>query len=303
MKNKKIVFMGTPDFAIPSLEKLIDECSVVGVITQPDRPAGRGKGLQSPPVKEISIIHGLELIQPTKLSDSGVYEKIQSWEPDAIVVVAFGQILKENILNLPKFGCINLHGSLLPRWRGAAPIQNAILNGDLKTGITIMKMDLGIDTGPILQQRSIPIEKDDTSASLSKKLAVLGADLLTDVLAGYFNGKILPVHQPEDGVTYAPVINKQNGFLDFSKSSVALERQIRAFTPWPGSFMVVGSDRIKIVSVKCLPEKNLPPGDRSVINGYPVVGTKDGILVLEQLQPAGKKIIQGKEFLNGFRGW
>ena len=303
MINKRIVFMGTPDFAKPTLELLIPNFSVVGVVTQPDKPAGRGKNLKAPPVKEVAIKHEIETIQPNKLSDPGVFAKLSSWEPDAIVVVAFGQILRKNILDLPEFGCINVHGSMLPRWRGAAPIQTSILKGDQETGITIMKMDAGVDTGPILKQESVEILNTDTSESLSEKLSIFGAELLGEVLTDYFTGKVTPIPQPEMGATYAPRIQKEDGYLDFSKTAVELDCQVRAFFPWPGCYTVVNNDRIKVISVSILEDLGLNYGQRRIINGYPVVGTKDGSLQLNHVQPAGKKVMDGRVFINGYRGW
>jgi methionyl-tRNA formyltransferase len=303
MKDKKIVFMGSPEFAIPSLIGLIERFNVVGVVTQPDKPAGRGKVLKAPPIKEIALNHEIECIQPKKLTEPGVFGKLQSWAPDAIVVVAFGQILRQEVLDLPGFGCINVHGSLLPRWRGAAPIQAAILHGDEETGITIMKMDAGVDTGPILKQKSIRIGNDDTSESLGKSLSQLGADLLIETLGDYLTGNLVPISQPEEGATYAPRLEKENGLLDFSKSALELDRQVRAFFPWPGTFIEIGNERIKVISTKVVENVNLKPGERGQISEFPIVGTSVGGLMLELVQPAGKKVMSGKTFLNGFRNW
>lgn len=303
MENIRIVFMGSPEFAIPSLISLIDNFKVVGVVTQPDKPAGRGKALKAPPVKEIALKHEIEFIQPNKLREAGVFEKLQSWAPDVIVVVAFGQILRQEVLDLPKFGCINVHGSILPRWRGAAPIQAAILHGDEETGITIMKMDSGVDTGPILKQKSIKIRDDSTSESLGKSLSLLGADLLIETLDDYLRGNLKPIPQSEDGATYAPRLEKENGFLDFSKSAMELDCQVRAYFPWPGTFMEIGDERIKVMATHVVDEVNLEPGERGLISGYPIVGTSQGGLTLKQVQPAGKKVMLGKTFLNGFRNW
>ena len=238
--------MGSPDFSIPTLSGLIKNCDVVGVVTQPDRPAGRGKKLKSPPVKELTLEESIPVIQPKHLKDEGVFEKIKHWAPDIIVVVAFGQILRTNILELPTYGCINVHASLLPRWRGAAPIQAAIYNGDSETGVTIMKMDSGIDTGPILSQRSIEIYPGESAESLSERLSILGSGLLIETLKGYFDGAIIPHKQESGNATYAPMIKKEDGKLDFHKSAVELERQIRAYYPWPGSFIILDVDRIKM---------------------------------------------------------
>lgn len=303
MKNKKIVFMGSPDFAIPSLTKLIENFSVVGVITQPDKPAGRGKEKKSPPIKKIAEINGIDTIQPNKMRDEGVFDKLVEWNPDIIVVVAFGQILRQEVLDLPNYGCINVHGSLLPRWRGAAPIQASILNGDIETGITIMKMDAGIDTGPILKQSPMRILENDTSASLSERLASLGADLLISTLIEYLDGKLTPRPQPEIGVTYARTLRKEDGLLDFSKSAVELERQVRAFYPWPGSYLMVGTDRINVIKASVEGNIKLQPGERGKLLGFPVIGTSQGGLILGEVQPAGKKTMSGKVFLNGYRNW
>ncbi|MDO9085984.1 MAG: methionyl-tRNA formyltransferase [Anaerolineaceae bacterium] len=303
MIDKKIVFMGSPEFAIPSFERLVETFNVVGVVTQPDRPAGRGKEIKPPPVKQIAEKHKIECIQPVKLREPGVFEKLVRWNPDVIIVVAFGQILRQDVLELPNFGCVNVHGSLLPRWRGAAPIQAAILNGDIETGITIMKMDAGIDTGPILQQQSIKIYDSDTTESLGKELSELGAQVLIETLYSYFSGKIHPVPQSEIGLTYAPMLKKEDGLLGFSKSAVELDRQVRAFYPWPGTYMMVGDERIKIISTRVINNPDYQPGERAIIDGFPVIGTLDGVLKLESVQPSGKKNMSGKIFINGFRDW
>lgn len=295
--------MGSPAFSIPSLEALIQNFSVVGVVTQPDKPAGRGKELKSPPIKEIAQQHDLNLIQPRKLGDEGVYDVLQGWNPDVIIVVAFGQILRKNVLELPKFGCVNIHGSLLPRWRGAAPIQTAILHGDEITGITIMKMDEGVDTGPILQQVRVPINDKDTSESLGNKLSIVGAELLVRVLPDYLSGKIQPQTQPENGVTYAPTLNKEDGLLEFTQSAKKLDQKIRAFYPWPGTYMTINDERIKVISASVQVGCDLEIGQRGVFDGYPVVGTSEESLRLEVVQPAGKKQMSGNVFLNGFRNW
>lgn len=295
--------MGSPEFSIPSLIKLAENFSVVGVVTQPDRPAGRGKVLTSPPVKQVAGEFGLELIQPNRLSDPGVFEQLVKWNPDVIVVVAFGQILKRNVLDLPKYGCVNIHGSLLPRWRGAAPIQRAILNGDDHTGITIMKMDEGVDTGPIITQERINISLADTSESLGKKLSEIGSNLLVSVLPDYVQGIIEPVSQPNEGITYAPIIKKEEGLLDFTKSANELIRQIRAFFPWPGSFVEIEKERIKVLEASPIECKELKVAERSILNAYPIIGTQNGCLRLDVVQPSGKKPMQGNVFLNGYRNW
>jgi len=210
MANKeKIVFMGSPDFSLSALGALHENYSVVGVVTQPDRAGGRGRELKPPPVKELALELGIALIQPEKLNEPEAMEKLRAWAPDAIVVAAFGQILRQDVLDLPKFGCINVHASLLPRWRGAAPINAAILHGDEETGITIMKMDAGLDTGPILSQRSVRIKTEETAGSLFDKLSTLGAELLLDTLPKYFAGEIEPRPQPRRVPLMPPCLKRK----------------------------------------------------------------------------------------------
>lgn len=295
--------MGSPEFSIPSLQKMIDQQNVVGVVTQPDRPSGRGKIMTSPPVKRLALSYGIPVIQPEKLKDPGVFETLISWDPDFVVVVAFGQILRQNVLDLPKLGCINVHGSILPRWRGAAPIQASILYGDRETGITIMKMDKGIDTGEILTTKSIPIESNDNTLSLSKKLSDLGADLLDESIKKVLLGEIELQKQDDSLATYAPMIKKEDGFLDSGKSAIDLERQIRAFFPWPGAFIDIGGEKMKILEATVLNQLDINKGERVIVDGFPVMGTRVGCLKILKIQPAGRKAISGKDFLLGYKNW
>src|SRR5215211_7077253 len=223
-----LVFMGSPDFALPTLQALAEHYEVVGVVTQPDRAAGRGRERKAPPVKTLALELGIPVMQPEKLRLPEAMEQLRAWAPDLIVVAAFGQILKQDVLELPRFGCINVHASLLPRWRGAAPINAAILHGDEETGVTIMQMDVGLDTGPMLSQRSIPLMPEDTAGSVFEKLSTLGADLLLETLPDYLSGKLTPTPQPEEGVTYAPMLKKEEGQLDFTHEVNELERRVRA---------------------------------------------------------------------------
>src|SRR6185503_12625007 len=205
----RVVFMGSPDFSLPTLRTLADAYDVVGVVTQPDRASGRGRELKPPPVKLLAQELDIPSIQPEKLRQADAMEQIRVWNPDLIVVAAFGQILRKDVLDLPRYGCINVHASLLPRWRGAAPINAAILHGDAETGVTIMKMDAGLDTGPMLAQRSIRLTREDTASSVTETLSHLGADLLIETLPDYLSGKIQPRPQPEEGVTYASMLKKE----------------------------------------------------------------------------------------------
>ncbi len=285
-----------------TLRALHEYYPVVGVVTQPDRAAGRGRELKPPPVKMLALELGIPVIQPEKLREPEAIEQLRAWAPDVIVVAAFGQILKQDVLDLPKFGCINVHASLLPRWRGAAPINAAILHGDEETGITIMKMDAGLDTGPILSQRSVRIQPDETAGSLFEKLSELGQILLLETLPGYISGEIKPRPQPEAGATYAGMLKKQEGELDFSLSAAELERKVRAFNPWPGTYFDWDGGRLKVHRASIGSGKKRE-GERDIYNGLPAVGTSDGLLVLDEVQPPGKKRMSGKAFLAGARNW
>ncbi len=303
--------MGSPEFALPSLRALSENYEVVGVVTQPDRASGRGREIKMPPVKSLALELGIPVIQPERLKQPEAMEQLRKWNPDLIIIAAFGQILKRDVLDLPSFGCVNVHASLLPRWRGAAPINAAILHGDEETGATIMQMDAGLDTGPMLAQRSIRLTRDDTAGSVTETLSHLGADLLLETLPDYLSGKIVPQPQPEDGVTYAPMLKKEVGRLDFTRDVNELERQIRAFNPWPGAFMDFDGMILKIHRAHVTP---LPAGEgsgvrvveagkRLIVQNQPAVGARGGFLVLSEVQPAGKKSMSGKAFLAGARNW
>lgn len=299
----KIVFMGSPEFALPALMGLAENYRVEGVVTQPDRPAGRGRELTPPPVKILAEELDLPVIQPAKLREAGAMEQLKEWDPDVIVVAAFGQILRAEVLDLPSHGCVNVHASLLPRWRGAAPIQAAILHGDEETGVTIMKMDLGVDTGPILSQWAIPITADDTAGSLSPRLADVGARLLLEILPGYLSGEIQPRPQGDRQATYAPMLKKSDGELDFSQPAEDLARRVRAFNPWPGTFFLWQGERLKVHQAHAEQAPGPPHGETTVAGGLPAVGTGSGLLVLDEVQPAGKRAMAGEVFLHGARGW
>lgn len=299
----RVVFMGSPEFSLPSLKALPGKFSVVGVVTQPDREAGRGRSLTPPPVKVLAEELGIPVIQPNRLKEPEAMAKLQEWAPDLIVVAAFGQILRQSVLDLPPFGCINVHGSLLPRWRGAAPIQAAILHGDEQTGITIIKMDAGVDTGDMLSQRSTPILPEDTAATLSTRLAALGADLLMETLPQYLSGKLKPQPQNHELATYASMLKKEDGLLDLSQAAEDLSRKVRAMNPWPGAYILWQGQPLKIHQAHAVPEAGRTPGNTTVYKGNPALVTSAGLLVLDEVQPAGKKPMPGKMFLNGARSW
>lgn len=305
--SHRVVFMGSPEFALPSLRALSKSqtCSynVVGVVTQPDRASGRGRGIKMPPVKTLALELGIPVIQPEKLRAPEAMDQLRAWDPDLIVVAAFGQLLKPDVLELPRFGCINVHASLLPRWRGAAPINAAILAGDEETGVTIMKMDAGLDTGAILTQRAIRLTRDDTAGSVTAALSTLGADLLLATLPDFLAGKLTPIPQPAEGVTYAPMLKKEDGRLDFTRPAEELERRVRAMSPWPGAWFEWDGNLLKVARASVREGKGLKNGDRFIVEGRPAVMCADGALVLEDVQPAGKKSMDGKSFLAGGRRW
>jgi methionyl-tRNA formyltransferase len=303
MTYPRIVYMGSPEFALPALERLAASYEISGVVTQPDRPAGRGRESKAPPVKLLAQRLGLPVIQPERLKSPEVMTQLQAWKPDLIVVAAFGQILRPAVLEVPPLGCINIHGSLLPRWRGAAPVQAALLNGDSETGVTIMLMDPGVDTGPMLSQVKLAILPDDTSGSLGKRMAELGASLLLETLPAYLEGKCIPQAQDDSQATYAPLIKKEDGALDFNQPAQALERRVRAFNPWPGAYLPWQGQPLKVHTARAMPTATRQPGLRLIHEDLPAISTAEGLLALLSVQPAGKKPMSGQDFLRGARQW
>lgn len=294
--------MGSSDFSVAILEELVKHFHVNGVITQPDKPAGRGKQLTPPPVKLAAQRLGLPIIQPEKMKAPEVFDQLTNWAPDFIVVAAYGKILRQNVLDLPQYGCINVHASYLPRWRGASPIQTAILHGDETTGVTIMVMDAGIDTGAILSQQVVAIEPEDDAITLSAKLAEAGGPLLVHTLDLYLTGAIQPLPQPEEGATYATMIRKEDGVLDFTQPAAALERKVRAFIEWPGASMLVDGEMLKVRKARVIPGAG-EPGTRTAVDRFPCVDTPDGKLILLEVKPAGKNWMSGADYLRGVRNW
>jgi methionyl-tRNA formyltransferase len=297
-----VVFMASPEFALPSLRALSEEHNIVGIFTQPDRPAGRGRKLRASPVKRRSDELGLKIYQPPSLQSPDIISTLRNLNPDLIVVTAYGKILPPNVLGLPEFGAINVHASLLPRWRGAAPIQASIHAGDSETGVTIMKMDPGLDTGPILSQRRIPIHSSDTGGDLSERLAGLGAELLLETIPKYISGELHPSEQDEEKATYAPLLKKSDGRLDFMRSAIELERQIRAYEPWPTSYFNWGNRRICVHKAAVIADVTLPPGIVGKFDNHPAIGANPGTLLLKIVQPAGKTEMLGEDFLRGAEG-
>ncbi len=295
--------MGSPGFAVPILASLAKVYQIVGVVTQPDRPTGRGRQINPPPVKVEAARLGLPVIQPEKIRQPDAVEGIAAWSPDLIVVTAYGQIIRQNILDLPRLGCINVHASLLPRWRGASPIQAAILNGDKTTGITIMKIDAGLDTGNIITQEPLAIAENETADSLEEKLAELGAQVLIQTIPGYASGEIQIHNQDDSKATYAPLIKKEDGLLDFNQNVEVLERKVRAYNPWPGAYFILKDFPVKIKTAKAIKMESRTIGSHTIIEGQPAINAQGGCLVINELQPANKRAMTGKEFLQGARNW
>jgi len=303
----RIVFMGTPEFSVPPLEYLIrSEYQIVGVYTQPDRPTGRGQTLEQSPVKKVALGHSLEVFQPARLRNPDEVQHLAALRPDLILVAAFGQILPQSVLDIPPFGCLNIHPSLLPKYRGATPIPSALLAGENETGVTIMLMEAGMDTGPIISQIIVGIEPQDTTESLTKRLAQAGVRLLGEVLPLWFDRSLKP--QPQDGskATYTSPISKDAGIINWQMSAQEISRRVRAFHPWPGCYTWWQGKRLKIIETMPLPGVfDVPPGTVvSLGPGQPAavgVQTRDGVLVLKRMQLEGKRALTAEEFLSGQR--
>ncbi|CZY92891.1 TPA: methionyl-tRNA formyltransferase [Enterobacter hormaechei subsp. hoffmannii] len=302
----RIIFAGTPDFAARHLDALLTSGhQIVGVFTQPDRPAGRGKKLMPGPVKVLAETHGLPVFQPASLRPEENQKLVADLNADVMVVVAYGLILPKAVLDMPRLGCVNVHGSLLPRWRGAAPIQRALWAGDAEIGVTIMKMDVGLDTGDMLYKLACPITAEDTSATLYDKLADLGPQGLIETLQQLADNTATPEVQDEAQVTYAEKLSKEEARIDWSLSAAQLERCIRAFNPWPMSWLMIDEQPVKVWKASVINgNASAEPGtiiDASK-NGIQVA-TGEGILNLESLQPAGKKAMSAQDLLNSRREW
>ncbi|MDP8249078.1 MAG: methionyl-tRNA formyltransferase [Candidatus Tritonobacter lacicola] len=303
----RIVFMGTPDFAVPSLKALVASGhEVAGVVTQPDRPRGRKLVLTPPPVKKIALDHGIKVLQPKRAAAPEFVEEIESLMPDLVAVVAYGKILKKNLLDIPKYGCVNVHASLLPKYRGASPIQHAIMAGERTTGVTTMFIDEGMDTGDIILQHEVPIADEDTSLTMWKKLSDIGAELLMETVELIAAGRAGRNKQADSLATYAPMLKKEEGEIDWSLPAEVIRNRIRGMPPWPGAYThrTLKGRRImlKLLSGKALPDLSGEPG--SIIeagDGGLVAGTGEGALLIERLQAEGGRPMDAAEFLRGHR--
>jgi methionyl-tRNA formyltransferase len=302
----RLVFMGSPQFAVPPLEKLlVGKYQLAAVYTQPDRPAGRGRGLAASPVKQAAQARGLTVVQPASLKAAGVIERLEGFKPEVIVVAAFGQILPKSVLELPRLGCLNIHPSLLPRFRGVSPVSSAILAGDDFGGVSIMVMDKGLDTGPVLARAQIPILDRDTTGSLSARLSWLGAQLLGEVLAGWGRGERTPHPQNEAEATYCGPIAKEEGEIDWRRPALDIWRRVRAFNPWPGCYTRWRGKTLKIIEAALADDGKDTAKAGEVVAlearaGFGV-GTGDGILGISRVQLEGKKAMPAEEFLRGQR--
>lgn len=299
----KIVFMGTPEFSVGTLEAILRAGhQVTCVVTQPDKPKGRGKEMQMTPVKECALAHGIPVFQPTRIKAEEAIEELKKIEADIFVVAAFGQILSKAVLEMPKYGCINVHASLLPKYRGAAPIQWAIINGEKETGVTIMQMNEGLDTGDMLLKAQIPIEEEETGDSLQDKLALLGANLCVEALSAIEKGKVIPVLQNEKDTCYAKMLTKQLGHIDFADSAVKIERLIRGLNSWPSAYTLYNGKNLKIWKAKVVENvcQDGPGVITEVTKESLTVATGEKSLQITELQLEGKKRMPASEFLRGY---
>lgn len=305
----KIIFMGTPEFAVPTLRILIENnYEILAVITQSDRPKGRGKTVVSPPVKVLAEQYGIPVVQPKKIRKEEVLQQIRNLSPDVIVVVAYGQILPKVLLAIPPLGCINVHGSLLPKYRGAAPIHRAIIQGEEKTGITTMFMDEGMDTGDMLLKQEIPIEHNDTAESLHDKLSLIGAELLLETLRQLEAGTLKRIPQNDEAATYAPMLKKEDGLINWQETAVTIERKVRGLYPWPGAYTYFQGKMLKLLKV-AVEERATETCDSSLAGTIleldktvgVLIATGKGCLRILEIQPENKKPMSCSDFCRGYR--
>ena len=300
----RIVFMGTPEFAVPSLEALLhSEDTVVGVITQPDKPKGRGQTMATSPVKQLAEKAGVPILQPLKMKDPAFLDALRAWHPDLIAVTAFGRILPPVILEMPPKGCVNVHGSLLPKYRGAGPIQWAVMNGERETGITTMLMDAGMDTGAMLLQERMQIDPEDTAGTLSDKLAKIGGPLLVETIRRLKAGTLTPQQQDHSQATMAPLLEKEMGQIDWSSAANEIANRVRGLSPWPGAFTHAGQERWTIWKAQALADPTTAePGTAVAVTKDAIhVATGRGLLAITELQPANSRRMTAQQYLAGHR--
>ncbi|MCM2358785.1 MAG: methionyl-tRNA formyltransferase [Geobacteraceae bacterium] len=302
MAKLRLVFMGTPEFACPTLQMLIERGEdILAVVSQPDRPKGRGQQLAPPPVKALAEKHGIPVMQPARVRAPEFIEALREMNPDLIVVIAFGQILPKSLLEIPRHGCINVHASLLPRYRGAAPINWCIINGESETGVTTMQMDVGLDTGDMLLKKSTPIDPDEDASSLHDRLALLGAEALAETLDLLAAGRLVPEKQDDTLSCYAPMLKKEDGLIDWGKGAQAIKNLVRGVTPWPGAFTMLDGKTLKICRVSVAPGSGLPGTVLRAGREGLEVACGGGSLRVEELQLEGRKRLPAAQFLAGYR--
>lgn len=296
----RTVFMGTPEFALSTLQGLIDaDVDLVGIYTQPDRPKGRGKQLAVPPVKELALNHGIPVFQPAKLRAPEAIADLEELAPDLIVVVAYGQILPKRVLDIPRYGCINVHASLLPKYRGAAPINQAIMAGETETGITTMLMDEGLDTGDMLVKRSLAIGPNETAGELHDRLAQLGRETMQETLRQLCNGELTPEKQDDTLTSYAPMLKKEDGRLDWSRPAEELHNLVRGLDPWPGAYTTLAGQLLKVARTRVEPGSGAPGSVTTADADGVRVACGDELLVIGELQLPGRKRLAAADFLRG----
>jgi methionyl-tRNA formyltransferase len=305
----RVAFAGTPEFALPALAALAARHQIVGILTQPDRPQGRGRRLGMSPMKEAALAGGFALAQPATLKNAQGRAPLTDWAPDVLVVVAYGLLLPQAALSIPRHGCLNIHASLLPRWRGAAPIQRALLAGDPETGVTIMQMDASLDTGPMLLRRALPVAADATGGSLHDALAALGATLITEALDALARGTLQPEPQPGEGVTYAPKIDKSEARIDWGEDAAVIGRKVRAFSPWPVAETLFGAAQLRIHAARVHEHDTILPTSEAksaevgtifaVQDDYFAVRCGRGALAVTQVQLPGRRSVSARDFSHG----
>jgi methionyl-tRNA formyltransferase len=300
MTGLRIVFMGTPEFACPTLKTLIERGEqVVAVVTQPDRPKGRGQQTLPPPVKVLALEHGIPVMQPVKVRHPDAIEEIRALKPDLIVVIAFGQILPKALLEIPGTGCINVHASLLPRYRGAAPLNWCIINGETETGVTTMLMDVGLDTGDMLLKRTTAIDPDEDTSSLHDRLSLIGAELLAETIDLAAQGRLVPEKQDDALTCYAPMLKKEDGLVDWTKDAPGIKNLVRGMTPWPGAFSYLDDKLLKVYRVQSASGTGAPGEVLAVGRDGIEVACGAGSVIIFELQLEGKKRLPAAEFLAG----
>ncbi|HOI15398.1 MAG TPA: methionyl-tRNA formyltransferase [Geobacteraceae bacterium] len=302
MTPLRVIFMGTPQFACPTLQRLIDRGDEIpAVVTQPDRPKGRGQKSVPPPVKELAERHGLPVLQPIKVRAPEFIESVREMNPDVVVVVAFGRILPKALLEIPRYGCINVHASLLPRYRGAAPLNWCIINGETETGVTTMLMDVGLDTGDMLLKKATPIDPDEDTSSLHDRLSLIGADLLHETLDLLVQGKLVPEKQDDALSCYAPMLKKEDGLIDWTRDARTIRNLVRGMTPWPGAFTYLDGKLVKVYRARIGEGEGAPGTVLDAGRDGIEVACGGGSLLLDELQLEGKKRLPVRDFLAGCR--